>query len=148
MRVLASQISLHFVSEKNQRNVGWEGCAPSKKGAEKGNQQWNFILPRSTRFHERSYLQPKLAQGIDVPGSFLDLIKLTLPLKHLCYIFKNETYTIEIKVSKIKFLCEKICLYWKSLQINWWLQMFIKHLWDVITTLWAKNRSDEWPLHL
>ena len=43
--------------------------------------------------------------------SFLDLIKLTLPLKHLYYILENETYTIEIKVSKIKFLCEKVCLY-------------------------------------
>ena len=46
--------------------------------------------------------------------SFLDLIKLTLPLKHLYYILENETYTMEIKVSKIKFLCEKICLYWKE----------------------------------
>lgn len=35
---------------KNQRNVGWEGCAFQKGGRKKGNQQWNFILPRSTRF--------------------------------------------------------------------------------------------------
>ena len=32
--------------------------------------------------------------------SFLDLIKLTLPLKHLYYILENETYTIEIKVKQ------------------------------------------------
>ena len=30
------------------------------------------------------------------------------------YILENETYTIEIKVRKIKFLCEKVCLYWKE----------------------------------
>ena len=46
--------------------------------------------------------------------SFLDLIKLTLPLKHLYYILENETYIIEIKVSKSKFLCKKIYLYWKE----------------------------------
>lgn len=36
--------------------------------------------------------------------SFLDLIKLALPLKQsLYYIIENETYTTEINVSKIKF---------------------------------------------
>lgn len=48
--------------------------------------------------------------------SFLYLIALALWLKQYPhYILENETYTTEIKVSEIKFLCEKYLSVWKGI---------------------------------
>lgn len=90
-----------------------EKGVPFRKGAEKKvTRNGISSFPEALDSHE-IISATWSAQGTDV-SEFPWFNKANIAIKHLYYILENETYTVEIKVSKIKFLCKKIYLYWKG----------------------------------